>query len=133
VPILQDYLEGAGGRRLSEDTIRRQQRRLDYVWKRSRYVLPPDPQREKKRAIRRQLRQLPPRRLLAEDETDLRLFPPLRCGWAVKGEPAAVPISGGQRQAGAVRLGQRVDGPPAVPGQAPRTWDGLRSLPGRDP
>jgi hypothetical protein len=32
---------------------------------------------------------------LAEDETDLRLFPPLRAGWAVRGQPAPVPISGG--------------------------------------
>jgi DDE superfamily endonuclease len=33
--------------------------------------------------------------VLAEDETDLRLFPPLRAGWAVRGQPAPVPISGG--------------------------------------
>jgi hypothetical protein len=32
--------------------------------------------------------------LLAEDETDLLLFPPLRAGWGRKGEPLAVPISG---------------------------------------
>ena len=32
---------------------------------------------------------------LAEDETDLRLFPPLRSGWALRGEEAPVPISGG--------------------------------------
>jgi len=32
--------------------------------------------------------------LLAADETDLRLFPPLRAGWAKRGEPAPVPISG---------------------------------------
>jgi transposase len=32
---------------------------------------------------------------LAEDETDLRLFPPLRAGWARRGEEAPVPISGG--------------------------------------
>jgi transposase len=31
---------------------------------------------------------------LAEDETDLRLFPPLRCGWAPRGQQAPVPISG---------------------------------------
>ncbi len=31
---------------------------------------------------------------LAEDETDLRLFPPLRAGWARRGEEAPVPISG---------------------------------------
>jgi hypothetical protein len=33
--------------------------------------------------------------VLAEDETDLRLFPPLRSGWAERGKPAPVPISGG--------------------------------------
>jgi transposase len=48
VPLLQEYLQRCGGWRLSDDTIRRQLRRLDYVWKRCRYVLPPDPEREKK-------------------------------------------------------------------------------------
>jgi hypothetical protein len=32
--------------------------------------------------------------LLAEDETDLRLFPPLYAGWAVRGQSAPVAISG---------------------------------------
>lgn len=32
--------------------------------------------------------------LLFEDETILRLFPPLRCAWAPKGEQAEVPLSG---------------------------------------
>jgi hypothetical protein len=32
--------------------------------------------------------------VLAQDETDLMMFPPLRAGWALKGEPAKVPISG---------------------------------------
>src|SRR5437588_787451 len=32
--------------------------------------------------------------LLAEDETDLLLFPPLRAGWALRGRPAEVPLSG---------------------------------------
>jgi hypothetical protein len=31
---------------------------------------------------------------LAEDETDLRLFPPLRAGWSLRGESAEVPLSG---------------------------------------
>lgn len=31
---------------------------------------------------------------MAEDETDLLLFPPLRAGWGLKGEPLKVPISG---------------------------------------
>lgn len=49
----------------------------------------------KKRRLRRQIRHLPPRSvLLAEDETDLLLLPPLRAGWARRGEPAVVQISG---------------------------------------
>jgi hypothetical protein len=32
--------------------------------------------------------------LLAEDETDLLLFPPLRAGWAHRGEPTRVLLSG---------------------------------------
>jgi hypothetical protein len=32
--------------------------------------------------------------LLAEDETDLLLFPPLRAGWALRGQPREVRISG---------------------------------------
>jgi hypothetical protein len=32
--------------------------------------------------------------VLAVDETDIRLFPPLRSGWARKGEGAMAPISG---------------------------------------
>jgi DDE superfamily endonuclease len=38
---------------------------------------------------------LPPRSAkLAEDETDLRLFPPLHAGWARRGAEAPVPITG---------------------------------------
>jgi len=48
VPLLQEYLYGSSGRWLSDDTIRRELDRLGYVWKRFRYVLPPDPEREKK-------------------------------------------------------------------------------------
>jgi transposase len=32
--------------------------------------------------------------LLAQDETELMLLPPLRAGWARRGQPAPVPISG---------------------------------------
>ena len=32
--------------------------------------------------------------MLTEDETDLMMFPPLRAGWALRGEPAKVHISG---------------------------------------
>jgi hypothetical protein len=33
--------------------------------------------------------------VLAQDETDLLLFPPLRAGWAPRGEPAKVWLAGG--------------------------------------
>lgn len=49
----------------------------------------------KKRRIRRKIRQLGPRSvLLAEDETDLLLFPPLRAGWGRRGEAMPVVLSG---------------------------------------
>ena len=56
---------------------------------------PPIPNGRKKRAIRRRLQKLPRHSItLFEDETDLLLFPPLRAAWALRGEPAPVPISG---------------------------------------
>lgn len=48
VPLLREHLRRATGADVSEPTVRRQLRRLGYVWKRPRYVLEPDPEREKK-------------------------------------------------------------------------------------
>jgi transposase len=48
VPLLKQQLEHWSGKHFSQDTIRRQLHRLGYVWKRSRYVLAPDPELEKK-------------------------------------------------------------------------------------
>jgi transposase len=49
VPLLQQWLAGdRPGPRLSPATLRRRLRERDYVWKRFRYVLSPDPEREKK-------------------------------------------------------------------------------------
>ena len=47
IPLLQDVLEVCGPRP-SDDTVRRVLHRLDYVWKRPRHDLEPDPLREKK-------------------------------------------------------------------------------------
>jgi transposase len=47
VPLLQEALKFLTDQRVSEDTVRRALRRLDYVWKRPRYDLDPDPEREK--------------------------------------------------------------------------------------
>lgn len=49
VPLLRQQLATWDGRWLSEDTIRRQLHELGYVWKRTRYLLPPDPDEEKKK------------------------------------------------------------------------------------
>jgi transposase len=49
VPLLQQWLASdRPGPPLSVATLRRRLRERDYVWKRFRYVLSPDPQREKK-------------------------------------------------------------------------------------
>jgi transposase len=50
VPLLQQELETGLGLRPSDETVRRGLRRLGYLWKRPRYVLDPDPEREKKTA-----------------------------------------------------------------------------------
>ena len=50
VPLLQQQLATWDGCWLSDETIRRKLHELGYVWKRTRYVLPPDPEEEKKKA-----------------------------------------------------------------------------------
>lgn len=95
VPLLLEELERSRGLRRCGRTLRRELDRLGYVWKRGRYALGPDPELGKKRQLRRRIRGLPLRSvLLAQDETDLLLLPPLRAGWAKRGQPFDVPISG---------------------------------------
>jgi transposase len=48
VPLLQQHLARGYGTPPSETSIRRQLQQQGYVWKRPRYVLAPDPAREKK-------------------------------------------------------------------------------------
>jgi transposase len=50
VPLLQQEMEQDSGLRPSDETVRRGLRQLGFVWKRPRYVLEPDPEREKKTA-----------------------------------------------------------------------------------
>ena len=47
-PLLRETLELASGQRVSSRTIRRTLQRLNYTWKRPRYVLVADPELEKK-------------------------------------------------------------------------------------
>ncbi|MEW6118359.1 MAG: helix-turn-helix domain-containing protein [Nitrospirota bacterium] len=49
VPLLREYLERSSGQHLSAATVRREIQHLGFVWKRPRYVLAPDPDREKKK------------------------------------------------------------------------------------
>ena len=57
------------------------------------------PTERKKRWIRRQIRDLPKAcALLVEDESDVRLFPPLRAAWAKRGEQVRVALSGRNTQ-----------------------------------
>src|SRR5947209_14876652 len=48
LPLLQEILEIATDLRLSQGTLRRALHRMDYLWKRPRYDLDPDAEREKK-------------------------------------------------------------------------------------
>jgi transposase len=48
VPLLRQQLASWDGHWLSQDTVRRHLHALGYVWKRMRYVLPRDPEGEKK-------------------------------------------------------------------------------------
>jgi transposase len=48
VPLLREQLQESTEVQFSDDTIRRELRRLGYVWKRGRYELEPDPELEKK-------------------------------------------------------------------------------------
>jgi transposase len=50
IPLLQQELEAHLELRPSDETVRRGLRRLGFVWKRPRYVLDPDPERDKKTA-----------------------------------------------------------------------------------
>jgi transposase len=48
VALLEDHLARWAGEHPSASSIRRQLHTLGYIWKRPRYVLDPDPEREKK-------------------------------------------------------------------------------------
>ena len=95
VPLLQEVLEVATEQWVSDDTLRRALDRLNYVWKRPRYDLNPDPEREKKTPHPQANSGSAGRSVvLAQDETDLLLFPPLCATWSKRGEDAKVWLSG---------------------------------------
>lgn len=98
VPLLRAHIETEWGQKPSDLQVRRELRRLNYVWKRPGLDLwgAKSPRvRRRLRLIRKKVRDLPTDcAKLFEDETELLLFPPLRAGWFERGRPAKVPISG---------------------------------------
>jgi transposase len=98
VPLLREHIGEQWSQKPSDRELRRQLRKLNYVWKRPRHELPESKSprvKRRLRLIRKKVRSLPKEcAVLFEDETDLLLFPPLRAGWFLRGKPATVPISG---------------------------------------
>ena len=95
VPLLGEHLARWCGVRPSASSIRRQLHAPGTFGSDPGTYSTRIPSARKKRQIRREIRQLPPRCVkLFEDETDLLLFPPLRAAWGLRGQPTEVPISG---------------------------------------
>src|SRR5262245_32664194 len=105
VPLLRHALEQGTGRQASDDTIRRVLRRLDYVWKRPRYVLDPDPQLGGKKA--------------ADSPAHQGVATAQRRSGAGRNRPAAVPAAAG-------RLGQTRRAGPGPPERSQRPPGHLR-------
>jgi transposase len=96
--LLREHLVKHSGLEVSERTVRRLLHGLKYVWKRPRHTLRDSKSprvRRRLRLIRKKVRNLPAGcAKLFEDETDLLLFPLVRAGWFLSGQPAEIPISG---------------------------------------
>lgn len=105
VPLLQDQFKQHLNQVFCNATVRRVLHRLGYVWKRPRYVLAADPQREKKRHIGYVLGKLQRCSIvLVEDETDLLHCPGTRkAAPELEGrclQPASLRLSEGGRGRG---------------------------------
>jgi transposase len=96
LPLLRFHFKRWIGEDISISSLRRRLHSMGYRWKRTRYVLKPDPLfNEKVVEIQGKLKNLTDRdALLCLDETDLLLFPPLRSAWSMRGETKEVTISG---------------------------------------
>jgi transposase len=130
VPLLREVLEIATEQRVSEHTLRRVLKRLDYMWKRPRYDLLPDPEREKKTP------HSPANSGAAEAE---------RRSGSGRDRPSVVPAAAcvlvearrsrqglaerSQRAAGDLRGDEPADGDTAVRATGERTEWGLSSIP----
>ena len=97
VPLLQQHLLRHAGLRTSEDTIRREVRRLKYSWKRPRYRLEHDPEQGGKKEA------YPP--------TPAAAASPQRGARRGRDRPAAVPAAAGVLVAGGPAQGGRAERP----------------------
>jgi transposase len=95
--LLRTHL-GKSGITISTRTLRRRLHEFGYRYKRPKYVIvvkDPDWKRKKtnlKRNIRRIIKRNPDALILFEDETTLRMFPPLRAAWMKIGQQKKVPL-----------------------------------------
>jgi transposase len=111
VPLLQEELRHGTGDRFSDDTIRRELRRLGYVWKRPRYVLDPDPELEKKTANSPANRgPTTPQRRAGRGRNRLAAVPTAAGRLVVAGPAGAGVAVGAERPPGGLRHHEPLDG-----------------------
>jgi transposase len=100
VAMLAAHLAVAAGVHLSQTTVRRALRALDFRWRRPRHALRRDPQaRAKMGAVADRLLAAPAAAaVLALDECDVQLLPVLRAMWMRRGEQRRIATPGVNRK-----------------------------------
>jgi transposase len=98
VPLLNEHLKQKLGLEVSDETVRRALRRLEFVWRRPRWAISYEDPRfdERMEAIEAALERAQGRAdgptVLFEDEAMFRRLPPLRAMWMRRGEQARVEV-----------------------------------------
>src|SRR5947209_4003087 len=134
VPLLRQELGRALEQMPSDETVRRGLHRLGYIWKRPRYALEPDPQREKKTADpAADPRPAEAQRGPGRGRDRLEAVPAAARRLVAAGRAGGGPAERRERQAGDLRGDEPEDGDAAVPdaGQGPQRR--LPGVPGRGP
>ena len=118
VPLLRRHLLHETDRDVSEDTIRRELRQLQYSWKRPRYRLEPDPEARGKKAAYPHANQAiaAPQRPVGPGRDRLVALPAFAVVLVASGRAPRGVAVGSQRPAGAVRGDEPADGPSRVLG-----------------
>ena len=130
LPLLQEELKHGTGQRLSQDTIRRELRRLGYVWKRGRYVLDPDPELEKKTTDSQENPAIAAAERAAGRGRDrsVAVLAAAR-GLGTGGPAVGSPLVGAERAAGDLWHAEPADGESAVAGPRASAGRRLPSIP----